>query len=432
MHDVELAVAREAKFMTRIQVLMMAIRGEITWLQAADIEGMTPRHMRRLRRLVERIGLPGLIDGRGGKPRRKRLSVHMLRELCRLKEKEYPDYSIQHFYEQVTGKHGFKLSYTSTRRVLQEAGLVAKAPGRGKYRRKRERRPLVGMMLHLDASTHPWLPGLPDQDLVVMLDDADGRILYARFVEQEGTRSTLEALQHVLTHYGRFSELYTDRGSHFCRTAHAGEAPTEEQNGQVARALRALGIRQILARSPEARGRSERAFGTIQGRLPQELRVAGVRSYAEANRYLEVKFIADFNVRFTVTPARDESAFVSIAGLDLRLLLSTQHERVVRNDSTVVFQKINLQLPRGVERTHYVRCPVLIHELLDGHLAVTHQGKVLAEYTGQGVLRKTRPQPSTPAPQVTSLPPRPPPPRTPSVQQASRAQVGSSTATVNQ
>jgi hypothetical protein len=150
--------------------------------------------------------------------------------------------------------------------MLQEAGVVEKEPARGKYRRRRERRPMVGMLVHLDASTHEWIAGLPMQDLVIALDDADGRILYGRFFAQEGTASTFAALESVLRNFGRFCELYTDRGSHFCHTEQAGEGPAEEQNGQVTRALRTLGIRQILARSPQARGRSERAFGTIQGR----------------------------------------------------------------------------------------------------------------------------------------------------------------------
>jgi hypothetical protein len=164
-----------------------------------------------------------------------------------------------------------KVSYNWLRLMLQEAGIVAKEPARGKYRRQRERRPMVGMLVHLDASTHEWLAGLPREDLVVTLDDADGRILYARFFPQEGTASTFAAVEAVLGNYGRFCELYTDRGSHFCQNGPAGKI-AEEQNGQVSHALRALGIHQILAYSPQARGRSERAFGTIQGRLPQELR----------------------------------------------------------------------------------------------------------------------------------------------------------------
>lgn len=283
MRRMEAAVAREAKAMTRKDVMVRAIEGKLTWLQAADILGVTPRHMRRLRTIYERTGYDGLADQRGWTPRRKRIPLPTIAALCRLKRTRYPDFSIQHFYEQATEKHGFTLSYTWTRLVLQAAGLAERAPGRGRYRRRRERRPMVGMLLHLDASTHAWLPHLPMQDLVVMLDDADGRVLYARFVPQEGTASTFAALYHVLTREGRFSELSTDRGSHFCRTEHAGDGPAREQHGQVSRALDALGIRQILARSPEARGRSERAFGTMQGRLPQELRVAGITTYLAAN-----------------------------------------------------------------------------------------------------------------------------------------------------
>jgi hypothetical protein len=139
------------------------------------------------------------------------------------------------------------------------------------------------------------------------------RILYARLFPQEGTASTFTALASVVRNYGRFCELYTDRGSHFCQSAPAGEV-AEEQHGQVRQALRALSIQQILARSPQARGRSERAFGTIQGRLPQELRHHGITDYDAANRYLQQHFIADFNRRFTVKPAQPESAFVKTGG----------------------------------------------------------------------------------------------------------------------
>jgi hypothetical protein len=240
------------------------------------------------------------------------------------------------------------------------------------------------MLLHLDASTHSWVAGVPMQDLVVMLDDADGRILYARFVEQEGTVSTLHALRHVLVRFGRFCEFYTDRGSHFCHTTRAGEGPDKAQHGQVSRVLKALGIRHILARSPEARGRSERAFGTIQGRLPQELRLAGISGYPAANGYLDGHFIADFNRRFTVEPAQAESAFTPLAGIDLDLLVSVHHERTVQNDNTVVLDGLHLQLPKSRERPHFVRCPVIVHEFLDGRLGVSYQGHLLARFNREG------------------------------------------------
>ena len=224
---------------------------------------------------------------------------------------------------------------------------------------------------------------MPRQDLVVALDDADSRILFARFFPQEGTASTFAALESVVLNYGRFCELYTDRGSHFCQNGPAGEV-AEEQNGQVSQALRALGIHQILARSPQARGRSERAFGTIQGRLPQELRLNRITDYAMANDYLEQHFIPDFNRRFTIKPAQPESAFVKLAGIELELVLSSKHERIVRNDNTITFKNLILQLPSTRQRIHFVRCPVTVHQFSNGTLGISYQGRLLARYDAAG------------------------------------------------
>jgi hypothetical protein len=394
MDSIERRVAREARVMTKQQVMLKAINGEITWIQAADILGVTARHMRRMRNAVKHSGFGELVDGRGTRAaRRLRIAPEGIGELCRLKREVYPDFSVRHFYEKATEKHGLGLSYNWARLVLQEAGVVEKAPGRGKYHRKRERRPMVGMLVHLDASTHEWIRGLPMWDLVVALDDADGRILHARLVKQEGVASTLEALEAVLRRSGRFCELSTDRASHFCRTAKAGQPPAEEQNGQVVRALHVLGIRHIRARSPQARGRSERAFATIQGRLPQELRLNGITTYAEANRYLEETFVPDFNRRFTVAPAQPLSAFTPVPkGMDLSLLLSIQHDRIVRNDNTVIFRNLILQLRSTPSRLHFVRCPVTVHQFSDRTLGVSYQGQLLARYDSHGGPLPTQPK----------------------------------------
>lgn len=387
-------VARKARAMTKQEVFFRAYAGVITWQQAAYILRMSPRHMRRLKTGYQKWGIGAFVDGRGGKKRKERIRVEVVEEMCRLKRDLYPDFSIKHFHEMVTEKHGIKVSYSWTRHVLQAAGLVERAPARGKYRRQRERRPMRGMMLHIDGSRHAWIAGQPMWDLIIVLDDADGRLLYARFVEEEGTLSTLEALESVLNHHGRFCELYHDRGSHFGKTSKAGQGPDEVQEGQVSRVLKALGTRQIFARSPQARGRCERAYGTIQGRLPQELRIEGIRTYEQANAYLDQQFIADFNRKFTVPPAQPESAFSPLAGIDLKLLLSTQHERVVRNDNTVQFFGTILQLPSSRNRTHFVRCPVLVHEFLRGTLGVSYQGKQIAEYSTDGELIRTeKPKP---------------------------------------
>ncbi len=386
METIARRVAREAKAVTRKEVIVRAIAKELTWIQAADICGITARQMRRLKRRYEQYGYDGLVDGRGGKTRRQRIPLATIEQLCQLRREKYADFSVQHFWEKATEVHGLVISYTWAKLALQAAGLAEKSPARGKYRRRRERRPLRGMMLHLDGSTHEWVADEPLQDLIVLQDDADSRIHYARFVPQEGTLSSFAALKHVLHHGGRFCELYTDRGSHFCHTPVAGQAATTEHDGHVSRALKALGIRQILAYSPQARGRSERTFQTIQGRLPQELRAAGITTYAAANEYLERVFLPDFNRRFTVTPTQSGTAFVPLIGVDLELLLSVQHERTVWNDSTVSFEGLKLQLPPRPDRAHYVRCPVVVHEFPEGTLGISYQGRLLARYSRDGQL----------------------------------------------
>ena len=372
--------------MTRYEIVLKATAGKLTWTQAADVLGITPRHMRRLRTEYREHGIEAFHDKRGVKPRRKRIKEETVELICRLKEDVYGDFSVQHFYEKLTEEHSVQISYSWTLRILQEAGIVKKARSRGRYFRKRERRPMRGMMLHMDGSTHEWIPELPMWDLIAVLDDADGKLLYAQFFEEEGTLSTFAALKHVLKKHGRFCELYHDRGSHFGRTSKAGKRPDDEQNGQVTRALKALGIRQIFGNTPQARGRGERAFGTIQGRLPQELRVNGIKTYRDANVFLEKEFIRSFNRRFTVRPRVPEVAFVPMAGINLDLLLSIQHERTVKNDNTVQFLGTILQLPSTRTRHHYARCPVLVHELTKGTLAVTYQGSLVAEYTTDGEL----------------------------------------------
>lgn len=376
--------------MTRKKIILKAINKDITWIQAASILGVSDRHMRRLKIYYERHGYNGLQDHRRGRPMHKRIPLKVISELCRLKKEVYPDFSVKHFHEYATEKHGLNISYNWARIVLEEADIVEKAPARGKYRRMRERRPMRGMLVHNDGSTHEWIEGLPPRDLIITMDDADGRILDGEFVHEEGTLSTLRALEHVLIHYGRFCELYHDCGSHFGRTSVVGQGPDEEQNGQVSRVLKTLGIKQIFARSPQARGRSERAFGTIQGRLPQELRVAGIKDYGKANEYLKKNFIPKFNRQFTVIPAQSESAFVPLVGIDLKLLLSIQQERVVRNDNTVTYKNVILQIPEKPERIHFVRCPVIVHEFPNGNLGVSYQGKLLGEYKkdGQPVFEK--------------------------------------------
>ena len=280
----EARLAQRAKAMTRTQILTMAVEGKLRWVEAASILNLSGRQVRRLKRRFEEQGVDFNVDGRVGWVRKRRIAARTLAELLRLRREQYVEFSVKHFHEHVTEKHGLKVSYGTVLAALQSAGLAEKGQSRGKYRRKRERRPMVGMMLHIDASTHEWIVGQPALDLVAVVDDADSRLLYAQLVEQEGVRSTLQALEAVLQKYGRFAELYHDRGSHYGNKSKGG---TVESDNAVQRVCATLGIRQIYSLSPEARGRSERYFGTLQGRLPQELQLHGIKTIEKANAYLE-------------------------------------------------------------------------------------------------------------------------------------------------
>src|SRR6058998_1228943 len=271
-------------------VLLKAMAKKITWWEAAEIIGVTDRTMRRWRERLEEGGYSGLADRRKGKPSDKRVPLATAEEVLRLFQEQYHDLNIRHFHEKLRAEHGIDLSYTWVQKALQGAGLVARKKRRGKHRRRRERRPLPGMLLHIDGSKHQWFGDERWYDLIVILDDATSEIYYAQLVEEESTATVMAALRAVVECQGLFCALYSDRGSHFWLTPKAGEAVDPHRLTQVGRALRELGIRMIPAYSPQARGRSERNFGTWQGRLPQELRLVGCTTLAQANRFLQERY----------------------------------------------------------------------------------------------------------------------------------------------
>ena len=305
-------------------------------------------------------------------------------------EERYGGFTVKHFHEQLHKRHNDKLGYTVTRLSLQSAGPVRPAPRRSAHRKKRPRRPLVGMMLHQDASRFAWLPGNDRQyDLVVTLDDATSAIYSAFLVEEEGTASSFRGLAEVIDQHGLFCELYTDRGSHYFHTPKAGEAVSKTVRTQVGRALAQLGIRHIAAYSPEARGRSERAFRTLQDRLPKELGLVGVATVDAidaVNRWIADRYLPEHNALFAVTPEQAGSAFVADRGGLAREILCVQEERRVGNDNTVKWRRLTLQIPPSPLRPHFVRATVRVHEYPDGRLAVFHGPHRLADYDPQGTL----------------------------------------------
>jgi transposase len=359
-------------------------RGELSCGEAAEVLGISERQFRRWRDRYEADGAEGLIDGRRGRVSGRRVPVDKIEWVLEQDRTRYFDFTVKHFHEEIQ-KQGFTFGYTWTKALLQTRGLVSKAPRRSAHRKKRVRKPLPGMMLFQDGSTHAWLAGQPPLDLIVTLDDATSHIYSAFLVEEEGTFSSFRGLREVIATKGLFSSLYTDRGSHYFLTPEAGGQVSKEQLTQVGRALKQLGIEHIASYSPQGRGRMERLFGTLQARLPPALRAAGIDSLAAANRYLAETYVPEHNQRFGVAAAEKGDAFVPYAG-DLAAILSVQEERVVGHDNTVRFEGLSLQLPESRHRRHYVKASVRVHQHEDGSLAVFHGPRCLARYDAAGRL----------------------------------------------
>ena len=378
--------AAEMERMMKLQdVLLKAIAGKMSWWDAAEIIGVTDRTMRRWRERLQEGGYAGLADRRKGKPSEKRVPLATVEQVLGLYQKTYYDLNVRHFHEKLKEKHGIHLSYTWVQQALQGAGLVARGRRRGKHRRRRERRPMVGMLLHIDGSKHQWFGDERWFDLIVILDDATSEIYYAQLVEEESTRTVMAGLREVIETQGLFCALYSDRGSHFFVTPKAGEKVDKHRLTQVGRAMKELGVRMIPAYSPQARGRSERSFGTWQGRLPQELRLAGITTLEGANAFLRGRYIGEFNTKFTVAAANKQTAFRRTLRTDLNWIFTVQTERVVAKDNTIAIADRSWQIDKSRFRSTLAGCTVTIHEHLDGTVSIRYGPHVVGRFDAGGV-----------------------------------------------
>lgn len=361
-------------------------QGRLTAEEAGELLGMSGRHFRRQCVRYQAEGEDGLRDKRVGRPSHRRAPEDELARMRRLFREEYSDFTVKHFHEELRREHHYKLGYTVTRLALRSSGQVQPAPGRGKHRKKRVRRPLPGMMLFQDGSTHLWIATLGhDIDLIVTMDDATGWIYSAFFVEQEGTMSSFVGLGETIRAHGLFGSLYSDRGSHYFYTPQAGGKVSKTLLTQVGRALKQLKIRHIPSYSPEGRGRMERVFGTLQKRLPPLLRRAGILTKEAANVYLRETYIPEHNARFGKAAAEPGTAFVPYNGAPLDEVLCVQEDRVVGRDNCVSWSGKALQIPAQKHRRHYVKATVCVHEYPDGRLAVLDGPRCLARYDAAGV-----------------------------------------------
>ena len=365
-------------------VLLKAMAKKITWGEAAEIIGVSDRTMRRWRERLESDGYSGLVDRRRGKPSDRRVPLEVVEEVLRLYQAVYFDLNMRHFHEKLQEEHGIQLSYTWVQKALQGAGLVARGRRRRKHRRRRERRPMCGMLLHIDGSKHQWFGDDRWYDLIVILDDATSEIYYAQLVEEESTRTVMVGLREVIESKGLFCALYSDRGSHFFVTPKAGEKVDKNRLTQVGRAMKELGVQMIPAYSPQARGRSERNFGTWQGRLPQELRLAGISTPEGANAFLRERYIGEFNEKFRVEAKESGTAFRRTSRADLEWVFTVQTERVVAKDNTVAIGDQRWQLEKSKFRGSLAGCTVTIHEHLDGRISMRYGPHVVGRFTATG------------------------------------------------
>ena len=361
-------------------------RRELSQVEAAEILGRSERQFRRYCDQFEAEGLEGLRDHRLGKPSGKALAKEVEAAILALYRHAYRGWNVKHFHEHLVRDHGYTLSYSCLKGRLQGAGLVQVEKRKGGHRKKRERKPCAGMMLHQDGSREVWLDGQPALDLIVTMDDATSEIYSAILVEEEGTMSTFQGLLEVMLAHGIPSTFYTDRGSHYFFTPEVGGKVDKVHITQVGRALAQLGVVHIPAYSPEARGRSERMFGTLQDRLIKELRLAGIRDVATANAWIRESYLPAHNQRFMVEAALPDRAFVTVEASRIVEALCIEEERTVGRDNTIAWNNKRLQLPESPLRRHYVQAKVKVHAYPDGTLAVLHGPRVIGRYECDGVL----------------------------------------------
>jgi hypothetical protein len=357
--------------------------GRLTQEEAAMLLGVCDRTFRRYLMRYEDQGMQGLIDKRLGQISHRRAPVDEVMALSDLYSNRFCGFNVKHFYSWYRRAYQGSRSYTWVKNTLQQKGLVPKAALKGTHRKKRTRAPYAGMMLHQDGSRHQWVAG-KYWDLIVTMDDASSEHYSMFFVEEEGTQSSFQGVKEVIEQHGLFASLYTDRGSHYWHTPEAGGKVDKSNLTQFGRAMSQLGIRMIAAYSPEARGRSERAFSTHQDRLVKELAMQGITEIKQANDYLANTYMPAHNAEFATAPQEPDSVFVPWAGTALHDILCEQYDRTVGNDNCVKFEGLKLQIPADHYRCHYVRVAVSVHRYPDGGLAIYHGPRKLAAYDPNG------------------------------------------------
>lgn len=359
--------------------------GRITQEEAARMLNVTSRTFRRYIDRYHENGLDGLLDKRLTQASARKAPVDEVVALADRYKDRYQGWTAKHFHSWYRREGGTR-SYSWVKKTLQEQGCIVKAPKRGAHRKRRERAPMPGMMIHQDGSTHEWVPD-KKWDLIVTMDDATNEHYSMFFVDEEGTHSSLTGVKQVIQEHGLFCSFYSDRGSHYWHTPQAGGKVDKTNPTQFGRAMQHLSIEMIAAYSPQARGRSERAFHTHQSRLVKELALKEITTMEAANAYIKTVYLPAFNAEFIQPAPIPGNAFIPWIGGNLDDILCEQHSRTVGRDNCVSFERLTLQIPANNYRCNYIKAKVRVHRYLDGTLAIFHGPRKLATYDQQGELQ---------------------------------------------
>jgi transposase len=397
----------------RLYVVQQTIDGKMTGSQAAERLGLSLRQVRRLIARYRQQGAAGLVHGNRGRPAHNRVDEAVRAKIEDLMAAEYKDYNDCHFTEELAEEYGLHVSRASVRRIRRAQGQRSPRKRRSpRHRRRRERKAQAGMLLQGDGSRHDWLEGRgPWLTLIAYIDDATGQVLGASFRAEEDAAGYFLGLQAICRARGIPAAVYVDQHTIFQSPAKptleqqlSGEAP----KSQFGRLAAELGIELILAKSPQAKGRVERLWETLQDRLVKALRKAGASSLVEANQVLQ-DFLPKFNQRFQVAPAESATAFRPWPkAYRPEDFFCFKHRRTVTNDNTFPFDGHRLQIPPGPGGRSYAKAKVEVRQHLDGHLEVCYQGQRLVTFQPADP-RDVRIERFTPAPgqEAPKKPPQP-------------------------
>ena len=368
------------KDVQRHKVLKDVIDKKLTGVEAAQLLNLTPIHISRLKQRLLKGGFEAILRRSPDAPPNQKISDSNVQKILRLRKSLYYDFNIMHFMDKLHEVHKIPYCYESIRKVLIKHNLHSPKKKKKVYRQRR-RMPKAGMLIQMDSSQHFWLPLVENKWwLVAMIDDATNEVAYARFFPKDTLYANMYVIRRFIEIKGVFMSLYVDKASHFKTTRHGGlhyNIAQEQEHTQIERALSELGINIIPANSPQAKGRIEVTFRLFQDRLIKEMRLAKIKNYAQANRFLQDEFLPWYNAKYT---HKAEPCYMSVpCDKDLDLIFSIKKERTVNNDNTIQIYGQIIQIPPTNIRLSFARSKVDVYLLENKQILVLYKGKVIAE-----------------------------------------------------